>query len=400
MKTEKAKSAYGFINSIGVNTHLNYFDRTYGNFPFVERELRSIGILHLRDGIHLQNRDYDDALYGRWVKLGNDGIRFDAVLDPRSQLGAITPELLTKVLTLSGNTIESFEGANEMDISGISNWVSIDSDFQKALLSAVRSLPKRSQISLLGPSLAFAAHGSRFDGAAIEADQGNLHSYPAGKMPSVLFPEQMTLARAMYGDRQVMITESGYHNALNDHSDQPAVSETAAAKYIPRLFLEDFASGIQRTYLYEFLDEAPDPELKNNQLHWGLIRADGTEKPAFVSMRRLIAELHDKAEPASLTELSWSLTPSMKSAHHVLLEKSTGELDLIIWNELSSFDVKKQAEIVNPPSAAVLTLRHKARRIVLYEPVVQDAPIKVYENTASVPISIPDHPLVIEISLR
>ena len=82
--SEKAKSAYDFVNSIGVNTHLNYFDRTYGNFQLVERELKSIGIRHVRDGIHLMNADYNKAVYSRWSQLGDAGIRFDAVLDPRS----------------------------------------------------------------------------------------------------------------------------------------------------------------------------------------------------------------------------------------------------------------------------------------------------------------------------
>jgi hypothetical protein len=105
---EKAQSAFAFINSIGVNTHLNYFDRTYGNFPLVEKELRSIGIRHLRDGAHLQDPAYNSMLYGRWMDLGRMGIRFDVVLDPRSKLGPLTPALLQHVEQLAGNTIESF----------------------------------------------------------------------------------------------------------------------------------------------------------------------------------------------------------------------------------------------------------------------------------------------------
>src|SRR5262245_22988483 len=59
LTSEKAQSAYDFVNSIGVNTHLNYFDVTYGNFQLVERELTSIGIRHVRDGVHLLNADYN-----------------------------------------------------------------------------------------------------------------------------------------------------------------------------------------------------------------------------------------------------------------------------------------------------------------------------------------------------
>ena len=64
---EKAESAAAFVDSIGVNTHLNYFDRTYGNFALVERDLQTIGIRHIRDGVHLQNGDYNNLLY---VPLG------------------------------------------------------------------------------------------------------------------------------------------------------------------------------------------------------------------------------------------------------------------------------------------------------------------------------------------
>lgn len=91
-----------------MNTYLNYFNRIYGIFPFVERELQSIGILHFRDGVHFQNADYNRALYGRWIQLRKCGIRLDAVLDPRSNLVSLSPALLEDVIRLSGYTVESF----------------------------------------------------------------------------------------------------------------------------------------------------------------------------------------------------------------------------------------------------------------------------------------------------
>jgi hypothetical protein len=397
---EQAQSAFDFVNSMGVNTHLNYFDRTYGDFALVEKELCSIGIRHVRDGVHLQNTDYDKTLYSRWKALGKCRIRFDAVLDPRSNLGAITTGLLAHVDDLAGYTIESFEGANEMDVSGIPDWAVTTRNFQKTLHEAALSLPDIGHISILAPSLAFASHGNEFGGAMVEADKGNLHPYPAGKMPSAIFPEQTDLAREIFGGRQVVFTESGYHNALNDRRDQLPVSESAAAKYISRLFLEDFAQGIPRTYLYEFLDEAVDPGLSDNQLHWGLVRANGTEKPAFITTKRLIAEVSDSAEPARFLHLAWSIAPIPVSTHHLLLQKSDGEFDLIIWREISSFDLTALSDIDNAQVASVLTLGRRATRITLYEPFLQDEPIKIYSNTAHVPILIPDHPLVIAIALQ
>ena len=192
---ETPRSAYDFVNSIGVNTHLNYFDRLYGNFPLVERELKSIGILHLRDGVHLQNSDYNAALYGRWAQLGKLGIRFDAVLDPRSKLGPLSGALLDQVDTLSGHTIEAFEGPNEMDVSNESDWPSVDRKYQDGIISAAKSMKSENSIKIIGPSLASASNSSHVGNISNQMDEGNLHPYPAGKMPSVIFPDQVDLEK-------------------------------------------------------------------------------------------------------------------------------------------------------------------------------------------------------------
>jgi hypothetical protein len=381
-----------------MNTHLNYFDEIYGNFPLVMRELKSLGVLHLRDGVHLQNPDYNAALYARWIQLGSLGIRFDAVLDPRSNLGPVSSDLLDQVTTLSGHTIESFEGPNELDNSNLDDWPSQDRNYQNAIFNSVKSMHNDRSIRVIGPSLAQAANSSRLGDLSNCADFGNLHPYPAGHAPSIVFPDQINLERVVSGVKPIEFTESGYHNAINEHHDQPGVSEAAAARYIPRLFLEDFARGIPRTYLYEFMDEAPEPALSNPQMHWGLIRADGSEKPAFVAMKNLIALLNDPAEPASLQPLAWALNPDSAQIHHLLLQKSNGAFDLILWQEVSSYNIPLHADINNPDVAATLNLAHAARRVTLYRPVTQGGPFYIWKDVESVPLEIPDQPLVLEIS--
>lgn len=395
--SETARSAYDFVNSVGVNTHLNYFDRLYGNFPLVQRELASSGIKHLRDGVHLQNADYNAMLYGRWIQLAKLGIRFDAVVDPRSNLGPITPQLLQHAYDLSGHSIELFEGPNELDVSGMNNWTGVARDFEETLSRAVKAMPDGSRVQMIGPSMAFAANGPKVGDLSHHIDFGNLHSYPAGKMPSAVFPEQLDLAKYLSGGDAIIMTESGYHNALNDHHDQPAVSETAAAKYIPRLFLENFAHKIPRTYLYEFLDEAPDAGLKDNQLHWGLLRADGTEKPAFTALKNLLAELNDTAEPARPRQLAWSLGNSDHEVHHLLLQKSNGEFDLIFWQEVPSYDTRQQTDLHLQPVSTTLTLARKAQSVTVYEPAIREKPMASYSGVTQIPLQIPDHPLVIRI---
>jgi hypothetical protein len=394
---ERARSAYEFVNSIGVNLHLNYFDTGYGNFSFVERELESVGILHVRDGVHLQNTDYNHALYGRWRALGKKGVRFDAVVDPRSRLGDVNARLLSGVDQLARNSIEAFEGPNELDVSNLPDWASRDRNFQESIYASARAMSGAQDVKVIGPSMALAANGRQIGDMSDRIDEGNLHPYPAGKMPSMVFPEQTDLSRAMSGDKPVVITETGYHNALNDHSDQPAVSEAAAAKYIPRLFLEDYLHGIERTYLYEFLDEKEDARLNHFQSHWGLIRADGSEKPAFGAMKNLIGELSDEQELAHPGQLAWRLSREPAQTHHLLLEKADGEFDLILWQEVASYDTIKQRDIANAPVDAVLSLGRKARRVTVYEPAVGADALSTLTEVSKVPVQIPDHPLVVKI---
>ena len=395
--SEGAKSAFDFVNSIGVNTHLSYFDTEYGNFALVERELKSIGILHVRDGIHLQNADYNRALYGRWNELGKAGVRFDAVLDPRNNLGALNASLLNEVNQLAGQGIEAFEGANEFDVSHAPDWVAADRRYQEDIYRSVKAMAGGQAIRVIGASMASASDGSQVGDMSDRIDDGNLHPYPAGKMPSIVFPEQTELAAEVSGDKEVVFTETGYHNALHDHSDQPAISEAAAAKYIPRLFLEDYAHGIPRTYLYEFMDEEPDMGLDHFQMHWGLIRADGSEKPAFAAVKNLIEELSDSGRCARLEPLDWRLSGDEAHIHHLLLEKANGEFDLILWQEIPSYNTGRQVDIVNEPEDTVLTLGRKARSVTLYEPAAQRQPVSAFAGVSKLPLQIPDHPVVVKI---
>lgn len=395
--SEAPRSAYDLVNSIGLNTHLSYFDTLYGNFSLVQRELESLGVKHLRDGIHLQNQDYNATLYGRWGALGKTGIRFDAVLDPRNKLGMLDGALLDRVNMLAGNTIDAFEGANEMDVSGAKDWTNVDRDFQKQIYTATRAMTSGNGIRVIGPSLAFASNSSQMGDLTAAMDEGNLHPYPAGKIPSAIFPEQVSLERTMCGEEPIVFTESGYHNAINEVHDQPGVSESAAAKYIPRLYLENFEHGIARTYLYELMDESAEPAMKDPQKHWGLIRADGSEKPAFAALKNLMDEVKDTREPESLKPLGFSISPWRNQIHHVLLEKSDGAYDLVLWQEAPSYDLAKHVDINNPDANVMLQLDVEARSVQAYEPSKQAAPLRSWLSVKSVPLAIPDHPLVLEI---
>ncbi|MGC8715248.1 MAG: PA14 domain-containing protein, partial [Leptodesmis sp.] len=47
---ETAKPAASFIDSIGVNTHIRYYDTAYGNYSLIKQRLQELGVKHIRDG--------------------------------------------------------------------------------------------------------------------------------------------------------------------------------------------------------------------------------------------------------------------------------------------------------------------------------------------------------------
>jgi hypothetical protein len=347
----------------------------------------------------LQNDDYNKAVYGVWRLLGNLGIRFNMVFDPRGSIKVARTDVVGQLLSLSGYSVECIEGPNELDLSKISNWPEVTRVYQQELSSAVRHLPNNSTLPLIGPSMAFVAAGKQVGNIAPSVTYGNLHSYPAGHLPSDMLPSQIAGASAMYPGKQIVITETGYHNAINDRNDQPAVSETAAAKYIPRLLLETFNHGIVRTYLYEFEDEFPELGAKEQEQHWGLLRNDGTEKPAFVALRNMIATLTD-ANPRGARiphPLTYAMQGDTALIHHTLLQKSDGRYYLALWQEVSSFDVIERKDIAVPAKAVTITLLQPFTGARLYDSLQGTATAVKPTTRSSITVAVPDHVILVEI---
>jgi hypothetical protein len=107
--------------------------------------------------------------------------------------------------------------------------------------------------------------------------------------------------------------------------------------------LSGFKDNVVRTFSYELIDEekgppypkcsSNDPNRCSGEGYYGLLRYDGTEKPAFTTLQNLIAILKDPGsslQPGSL-EIQFSGGPP--TMHYLLLEKSNGNYYLAIWND-------------------------------------------------------------------
>jgi hypothetical protein len=398
---ESPQAAQGFVDSIGVNTHINYFDSSYGNSSVLLRELKSVGIRHVRDGAVLQDENYNRSVYGIWRSLSTFGIRFNMVFDPRGSIKVVRPELVEQLLSLSGYSVESIEGPNELDLSKLSEWPQLTRTYQQNIFTVVRHLPHNSTLPLIGPSMAFVAAGKKVGDIGNFVTYGNLHSYPAGHLPSDMLPSQIAGASVMYPGKQIVITETGYHNAINEKNEQPGVSELAAAKYIPRLLLESFNHGIFRTYLYEFEDEFPNVAATEQEQHWGLLRNDGSEKPAFMALRNMIVTLTDTKMPdktSTLQPLTYSLQGDTALIHHTLLEKADGRYYLALWQEVSSFDVVEKKNISVESKMVTVSLPRPFARVCIYDSLQGTKTNIEPTKKSSITLSVPDHVILLEIA--
>ena len=135
----------------------------------------------------------------------------------------------------------------------------------------------------------------------------------------------------------MVVTESGYHTATLWGGEHPPVSEAAMGRYVPRLFLDYFNAGFAKSYLYELVDEGAS--MSSREEAFGLVRADGTPKPAYTSLQNLIAVLSDPGPAFTPGSLSLALTGDTTNVRRLLLQKRNGRFFLVLWHDAYSYTV-------------------------------------------------------------
>ncbi|UBF27173.1 hypothetical protein K9N68_04185 [Kovacikia minuta CCNUW1] len=222
---ETARTAYSFVDSIGVNTHLRYYDTTYGNYSLIEQRLQELGIHHIRDG------GSDPTWIRNINQLASKGIQTTLVIDPNIGVGptsayAIKPPgyLITDLIKnkLPG-AVEAVEILNEFDIiypNGYSyngatvtaeNWESYVRSFTQDTYNAIKSDPATQDVAVIGPSFVFSDSSARVGDLSQWVDYGNLHPYANPKNPGDPNLVQDIVNRSQpFGTRPLIATETGY----------------------------------------------------------------------------------------------------------------------------------------------------------------------------------------------
>jgi len=319
-------------DSIGVNIHLHYRDTAYANWPAVEEHLRLLHIRHIRDGlIDTTWQPYYDHLN----TLAADGI-VSTLITPMN-----VSDITLRRYVQNVHGIEALEAPNEVATT-TPQWNIHLQNVQRHLWNITHSIS--SHIHIIGPALTSAdAYRQLGDLSSLE-DFGNVHDYLGGHEPETAgwgdrafhtyygsLAYNLASARQASYTKAIISTENGY---ITDPNQPQGISEQLAAQYLSRMLLLHLGMGIPRTFIYELIDEGPNP----SEQHFGLLDASFHPKATFTAIASLIHETEDPGPTfrPTLLHLKIHTAPSDRTFFIFPLEKRSGEIILCIWQQQNS----------------------------------------------------------------
>ncbi len=333
-------------------TDTNY----YSQWPTVLADLQLLGVRHVRDGYY--NFPAGTPYVAEHQQLASSGIKTDYVMPVNA---STTPATVASIAQQVGD-MEDVEAPNECDLAGDCGDTASESMANMlAFLPTVDASGSAADVPVLGPSLANYASYSQVGNLSSEMTQNNLHVYFVGRNPGNSgwggldvggnsygsIPFWLDMAQEDAPNVPVNITETGYVMVPEPQSYN--ISLATGASYIPRSVLLTFMAGVQRTYVYELLDEVSSPG-------YGLIDSNMNPKPAFLALQNLIANLSDQGPAFTPGQLAYTLTGGDSTLKQILFQKRDGSFWLVLWLEQSSWDPVNLVDTPVTPQQLTLTL--------------------------------------------
>jgi hypothetical protein len=252
------------------------------------------------------------------------------------------------------------------------------------LRSARAAVPRLRSAALVEPSFVRPSSRTLVFGPAPSGGIRNIHPYPNGAPPEKALARPLDRFGVDPQREAVWATESGYHDALGaGHVFEPVLPQVAA-RYDVRLLLEYFRRGIRRTYLYELLDERPDPAGTSPEQHYGLVAADGAPKPAFRAVAELLRIVRSRG--SGLTAHVQVEAPG--AVHAMALWRRTGSLVLALWPTDSVWDTRLRRGVVPPRRVATVTFDHEISNVQAYDPARGTQPVMAWRSARRIAVPL------------
>lgn len=424
VRAERASDVRDFTGALGVNTHLAYRNTPYADVQAVVRMLRQTGISSVRDMALLPPP-------GALAALAAAGIKATLAVPG----GTVPPPsaVVAYFKSLPRGLLASIEGMNEVNgwpttyrgITDTKTWDAGPYDFKatatymRDLATALRADPILRDVPLFNATLGMgkqAAWQALGDMSFLCPNAyANGHYYTAyGDQLEASLPDHKATDRLSYtaytGGRSMIPlpcaagyvgTEWGWPTAPGRPN---GVDELTQAKLLLNGWASLFTYGLRRTttgsaaqFIYELVDEKPDPDNRNVQQHYGLFRNDLTSKPAALAIGRTMEILADNRQsgfvPGSLDYTVSGLPPTGGT---LLLQKSSGTFALMIW---PGTRVYRNGPVSAEPLPITVSVAAPAQGLSVFDPMQGSAAITSVSSGSLISATLGDHPLIVTIDM-
>jgi hypothetical protein len=394
-----AQPARALGDSVGVNAFLAWIDTAYGDFPTLQSRLRELGVRYIRDGL-CPTCTYNVS---RLNQLAADGIRANIIVGTLAGGDAQMNATLDAIRDKVRNAVISIEAPNEPNLVGDPDWIQHAREYQQRLYFRVKGDPALAQLPVLSPAVGYPATTNQLGDITAWTDRGNFHPYPSAFQPYHDLDVLRAQAAGATGFKPLVATESGYHTDLATTGGNLPVSERAAAFYSPRLVLEGFRGGVERTYFFQLADPWSDaskpPGVPLTENRFGLLRSDLSRKPSFLAVRNLLNAVDGDSPPvAAPGGLHLGLEGAGPDVRQLLLRSADGSYSLVLWRGVSVWDPAGRVDLSPAPDRMDVVLGDRIALARRFDPVASDAEQQRWPDPSRISVDVGGGPVVLKLT--
>jgi hypothetical protein len=173
-------------------------------------------------------------------------------------------------------------------------------------------------------------------------------------------------------------TETGWSTHAGGGGHPNAISEEEQGRLFLNLYLAAFKRGWSYTFIYMLHDS-------RSQGNWGFVHADYAHKASATYLHNMTTILADKSSSLNPGKLNYAIPNQPITVHDLLMQKSNGMFELVVWGE----QAKGSSDINVNFGAAHASVK-------VYDPTVGSKPIQTLAHASSVPLTLSDHALIVE----
>lgn len=403
-----AVSANTFLNSTGVNIHASQ-GYNYNNYI---APLQYMGIRNIRDG--------DGNISALLALNKQTGVKVCLLSE-----GDLNPTISAGQTLAASNALLAFEGPNEPNNftityngqtgGGSGSWVPV-ADYQQTLYSTVKGTSAVSNYPVFGVSEEGAETtnlGLQFTtvptgvGTLVAAgtqysDYVNVHNYVCSNENSwvdnmawnAASPTLNAQWDGLYGEVGLtwdkhyqgytntqlltvprVTTETGWDSTANPGG------QVGQGVVLTNTYLSQFKEGWSYTFIYELIDG------EGSTGDQGLYTSSYSPKLVATYIHNLTTILADTASVTNPNYLNYTIANEPATVHDLLLQKSTGNFELVVWDERSNSTVDN----------VTVSLGQTYPTVNVYDITLGTTPTQTLTNVSSVSLTLNNHALIVEI---